>query len=156
MELVSYPTFILGVHANICVKIGGVGLNLTHGSIVVQLEVWWNRSTELQAVGRCHRQLQTESVLYIRMQAKGGLIDHEIRKVQRRKAVLNEELMRPLIRFHDEGPAHVPLLSFPGLAPLRWEEFRPSNPETFHHLAQAIHQNKRLEYGGSTRNGKHE
>ncbi|OBT86746.1 hypothetical protein VE02_06279 [Pseudogymnoascus sp. 03VT05] len=113
---------------------GGVGLILTAGSIVVQLETWWNRSTELQAVGRCHRQLQTESVLYLRIEAKDGMIDQEIQKVQKRKTVFNEELMRPLIRLHTAGPAHIPLLSFPGLAPLRWEEFRPCNPDTFFHF----------------------
>lgn len=143
MAQVISPTFydIERYRLTFWVKIGGVGLNLTHGSVVVQTEPWWNRSTELQAIGRCHRQLQTESVLYIRVQAKGSPIDNEILKIQKKKTAFNEELMRPLIRFHDEGPAHIPLLSFPGLVPLRWEEFRPSNPD-FYHASEAIKQRK--------------
>ncbi|KAI1608299.1 P-loop containing nucleoside triphosphate hydrolase protein, partial [Exophiala viscosa] len=83
---------------------GGTGLNLQCASIVIQTEVWWNHNTELQAIARCDRQGQKKRVLYVRLFAENSKIDAEYLQVQSRKRKVNEELMKPLIRCHNEGP----------------------------------------------------
>lgn len=46
---------------------GGVGLNMQSASIVVQIEIWWNRNCERQADARCYRQGQTKEVKVFRL-----------------------------------------------------------------------------------------
>lgn len=52
---------------------GGVGLNLSAASVVVQLEIWWNRNVELQAYARAFRQRQTRDVTVYR--CRFGIVD---------------------------------------------------------------------------------
>ncbi len=46
----------------VSLRAGGTGLNLTRANHVVLLDSWWNRSTDEQAIDRCHRIGQTRSV----------------------------------------------------------------------------------------------
>lgn len=41
-------------------------------------------------------------------------MDHEVIRAQVKKAEVNEELMRPLLRRHDEGPLIMDLLTLGG------------------------------------------
>ena len=54
-HVVAHPKFLMFITAGA----GGVGLNLTAASTVVQLELWWNLKNERQAVCRIHRLGQT-------------------------------------------------------------------------------------------------
>jgi hypothetical protein len=54
----------------------------------------------------------------MRMEVSNSAIDAEMIAVQKKKSRLNELLMAPLIRGHDEGPAdvHIPIwIGFPAL-----------------------------------------
>ena len=88
----------------ITAKTGGVALNIQDATIIVQLEVWWNRNTERQAYARAHRQGQESDVKVFRLRAKNGMVDAEMLRVQQRKTKLNEKLMAPLVRTDDEMP----------------------------------------------------
>jgi len=52
--------FLISLHA------GGTGLNLTCASQVFLFDVWWNPSTEEQAIDRAHRIGQTRNVRVFR------------------------------------------------------------------------------------------
>lgn len=54
---------------------GGVGLNISTASIVIQLEVWWNRNAEKQAYFRAHRQGQRKNVKVFQLLARNSSID---------------------------------------------------------------------------------
>lgn len=97
---------------------GGVGLNITAASVVVQLEPWWNRNTERQTVGRSHHQGQTNIVKYFRLEDRNSAMDAEILHTQQQKTNVNEKLMRPLVRRHDEGPVVTDLM---GHISLQWK-----------------------------------
>lgn len=47
-------------------KAGGVGLNLTHASLVLSMDLWWNAAIELQAFDRVHRFGQVKDVEVVR------------------------------------------------------------------------------------------
>lgn len=97
---------------------GGVGLNITTASIAVQLEIWWNQNTELQAYGRIHRQGQLRQVKIIHLEANNSDIDAIFLRVQRKKMVMNNRLMGPLVRHHDQAPI-IPALPDLEYMPLR-------------------------------------
>ena len=88
----------------ITAKAGGVALNIQDATIIVQLEIWWNRNTERQAYARAHRQGQENNVKIYRLQARNGRVDAEMLRVQQKKTKVNEELMAPLVRADDEEP----------------------------------------------------
>lgn len=88
---------------------GGVGLNLQAASVVIFCEAWWNHNTELQAIGRAHRYGQTENVLVIRLRAVDGGYDDKLVEVQAMKHIVNQELMRGIVRRHDQEPVLLPL-----------------------------------------------
>ena len=77
---------------------------------------------ELQAISRVHRQGNKGEVTYIRLEGKDCTIDDHIITVGKSKTAINEDLMRPLIRRHDEGPANIALLDFPRDTPMDFEE----------------------------------
>lgn len=83
---------------------GGVGLNLSAASVVVQLEIWWNRNVELQAYARAFRQRQTRDVMVYRLRARNSDVDLELLTVQERKPRINKKLMFVLLRKDDESP----------------------------------------------------
>lgn len=88
----------------ITAKAGGVALNIQDATVIVQLEIWWNRNTERQAYARAHRQGQENNVKIYRLQARNGRVDAEMLRVQQKKTRINEELMAPLVRADDEEP----------------------------------------------------
>jgi SNF2 family DNA or RNA helicase len=94
---------------------------MSHAGVVIQTEPWWNRSIELQALSRVHRQGQTDTVLYVRMEASNSAIDAEIIAVQKKKSRINEILMAPLIRRHDEGPADIDIPIWIGFSALPYQ-----------------------------------
>lgn len=65
-------------------KAGGVGLNLTDGSLVVSMDLWWNRATEDQAFARVHRLGQTKEVEVVRLVVK-DTVEQRILALQRDK-----------------------------------------------------------------------
>ena len=83
---------------------GGVGLNITAASVVIQTEVWWNDNTELQALCRVFRQGQTANVDAYRIEGINSSVDAEMKTVQESKTEVNEVLMRNLIHRHDQKP----------------------------------------------------
>jgi superfamily II DNA or RNA helicase len=89
---------------------GSSGLNITTGSIIIILEVWWNKNVERQAIARAYRQLQTKAVLVVQLFATNSSIELEMARVQLSKDIITAELMAPLIRSPDEDPLILPLL----------------------------------------------
>jgi SNF2 family DNA or RNA helicase len=104
--------------------LGGIGLNIQHASIVIQTEPWWNHSVEMQAVARCHRQNQTRQVKQLLLVAPNSAIDREVLAVRGRKVRVNNTLMEPLIRRHDEPIKFMDLLSYPALPVQTYEEHK--------------------------------
>lgn len=93
-------------------RAGGLGLNLQTASIVVQTEVWWNHNWELQAYFRAYRQGQTHEVKVFRLLARNSEIDHIILRRQREKSIRNSQIMRSVVRRHDEIPS-IPIIKHP-------------------------------------------
>ncbi|KAK5131862.1 hypothetical protein LTR08_000529 [Meristemomyces frigidus] len=92
---------------------GSVGLNITEASIVIQLEPWWNGNNENQAIARVYRQGQTAEVIALLLVAQNSGIDHTIINTRDKKTRQIEELMEPLVRDIDEGPADIKLMKIP-------------------------------------------
>lgn len=80
---------------------GGVGLNLTSGTVMVQTEEWWNANTVRQAICRLHRQRQTEEVIVVKFHINNSAIDREISRARRAKTAINEKVMAPLFHTQD-------------------------------------------------------
>jgi len=91
----SIPLLITG-------RAGGLGLNLQCASIVIQTEIWWNHNWELQAYGRAYRSGQKKEVKVFRLFARNSHIEHIILRRQREKTATNNQIMRKVIRRHDE------------------------------------------------------
>lgn len=85
---------------------------MQHASICIQVEPWWNRNVELQAVGRIHRQGQNLVVKWYRVYGTNSPIDEDVVKTQCTKVEINKELMEPLVRNWDEGPDIRDLLTY--------------------------------------------
>lgn len=68
-------------------KTGGVGLNLTVADYVYLLDPWWNIAAENQAVDRCHRIGQKNTVFAYKLIAKES-IEERIVELQERKREL--------------------------------------------------------------------
>ncbi|KAL9085700.1 MAG: hypothetical protein Q9165_007449, partial [Trypethelium subeluteriae] len=93
---------------------GRTGLNLPSTSIVIQLEVWWNSNTEVQAARRCWHQRQEKAVWVIKLWSSQSAIDVGIYRVQKLETKVINKLMKPLFRRTDEGPQHVTPCETPG------------------------------------------
>ena len=68
---------------------GGVDLNITTTSIVIQTEAWWNESVEWQATCRVYRQGQTKQVHAVRLQGGNSRIDNILINTNIRKSEVN-------------------------------------------------------------------
>ena len=79
-------------------KTGGVGLNLTNAHYVYLLDPWWNVAAENQAIDRCHRIGQKNTVFAYRLIAKDS-IEERILELQQRKRELFQAVIHP-----DSGP----------------------------------------------------
>ncbi|KAF7618057.1 P-loop containing nucleoside triphosphate hydrolase protein [Aspergillus flavus] len=88
---------------------GGTGINLQPGSVIIQMEVWWNMNHERQAYARCLRQGQDKMVKVYKLFAENSNIDIMISKCQVRKDKLNSQVMKPLVR-KDDDPLIIPAL----------------------------------------------
>lgn len=77
----------------ISLKAGGVGLNLTGADMVIHYDPWWNPAVVNQATDRAHRIGQTKAVHVIKLATK-GTIEEQILKLQAKKQVLAEDLIR--------------------------------------------------------------
>lgn len=75
------------------VEAGGVGMNLQAASVVILAEPQWKPSTEMQAIGRCHRIGQAEPVEVHRLLAKQS-VDERMREILRVKRELFNEYAR--------------------------------------------------------------
>ncbi|CZR59269.1 uncharacterized protein PAC_09161 [Phialocephala subalpina] len=83
---------------------GSLGLNITDASIVIQDSYWWNHNVELQALARAYRQGQLKVVKRVVVTGAGSEIDAFVFCNQFKKTLMNEEIMEPLVRNHDEAP----------------------------------------------------
>ncbi|TAQ90574.1 hypothetical protein B7494_g1099 [Chlorociboria aeruginascens] len=101
------------VHLLMTAGAGEFGLNITAASVVIQCELWWNESNELQAICRAHRKKQTRDVLAVQLFGSNSDIDWEILGTQKRKATVNSDLMEAIIRKPDDGPDIRELYSHP-------------------------------------------
>ncbi len=79
-------------------KAGGVGLNLTVAHYVYLLDPWWNVAAENQAIDRCHRIGQKNTVFAYRLIARDS-IEERILELQQKK----RELFQSVIHA-DSGP----------------------------------------------------
>jgi SNF2 family DNA or RNA helicase len=71
---------------------GGLGLNLQHASIVVNLDVPWNPAVLEQRVGRVHRMGQRRSVQVLHFVTRGA-IEERVRQVSEEKRALFDGLL---------------------------------------------------------------
>jgi SNF2 family DNA or RNA helicase len=71
---------------------GGLGLNLQHASIVVNLDVPWNPAVLEQRVGRVHRLGQRRSVQVLHFVTRGA-IEERVRQVAEEKRALFDGLL---------------------------------------------------------------
>lgn len=77
----------------VSLKAGGVGLNLTGADMVIHYDPWWNPAVVNQATDRAHRIGQTKAVHVIKLATK-GTIEEQILKLQAKKQVLAEDMIR--------------------------------------------------------------
>lgn len=76
----------------ISLKAGGTGLNLTSADYVYILDPWWNPAVENQAIDRCYRMGQKNSVFAYRMICK-GTVEEKIIALQDRKRALSNDIV---------------------------------------------------------------
>lgn len=70
----------------------GVGLNLTVANRIFFTDLWWNISTENQAIDRCHRLGQTKPVYVYRLIIK-DTIEERIIEMQDKKMTLTNHVI---------------------------------------------------------------
>lgn len=88
----------------ISVGAGGVGLNLTAATHIIQCEPWWRESDERQAYCRAFRQGQKNDVHVWRIVGQDSSIDHALNLINIRKSEINDDIMSQLCRRDDEEP----------------------------------------------------
>ncbi len=71
---------------------GGHGLNITAADYVFILDPWWNPAVEAQAIARAHRIGRKETVVAIRLVAR-GTVEERILELQERKRSLADALL---------------------------------------------------------------
>lgn len=70
---------------------GGLGIELTAGSVVILYDRWWNSARENQAIDRVHRMGQSRGVQIFRLLTRSS-IEERIATIIERKAKLLEEV----------------------------------------------------------------
>jgi hypothetical protein len=75
----------------LCLKAGGMGLNLTAADTVIHYDPWWNPSVEAQATDRAHRIGQEKKVFVYRL-ITAGTVEEKILALQASKAGLADGL----------------------------------------------------------------
>lgn len=80
----------------ISLKAGGTGLNLSEASYVFLLDPWWNPAVENQAIDRCHRLGQHQSVTVYRFITRGSIEEKvaELKTIKKEieSAVIDESI----------------------------------------------------------------
>jgi SNF2 family DNA or RNA helicase len=74
------------------IKTGGVGLNLTAGSVVVHYDRWWNPAVEDQGTDRAHRFGQTEDVLVYKFVCRGTVEERIDALIESKKSLARDVL----------------------------------------------------------------
>jgi SNF2 family DNA or RNA helicase len=74
------------------IKTGGVGLNLVSADTVFIYEPWWNLAAEQQAIDRCHRIGQKNSVTSYRLITK-GTIEEKMSQLQQLKKDIFDQVL---------------------------------------------------------------
>ncbi|KAK1973764.1 P-loop containing nucleoside triphosphate hydrolase protein [Colletotrichum cereale] len=88
---------------------GGVGMDFSVASHIIQCENWWNGNDELQAHFRCWRGGQTKTVHIWRVIATNSSVDNYIRNRNEQKMVVVDEIMS-VLRRADEDEVVLPSL----------------------------------------------
>ena len=78
----------------ICLKAGGVGLNLTAADTVIHYDPWWNPAVEDQATDRAHRIGQDKPVFVYKLIAQ-GTVEERMLELQQRKKRSPQEFTMP-------------------------------------------------------------
>ncbi|RPA77917.1 P-loop containing nucleoside triphosphate hydrolase protein [Ascobolus immersus RN42] len=76
----------------ISIKAGGEGLNLTHASLVLTVDPWWNAAVEKQAFDRVHRIGQKKEVEVVRIIVEKS-VEIRILEIQTRKLDISAEAL---------------------------------------------------------------
>jgi SNF2 family DNA or RNA helicase len=66
---------------------GGLGIDLTAGSVCIHFDRWWNPARENQATDRLHRIGQTRGVQVFKLQIPGTVEDRIARIIESKKAL---------------------------------------------------------------------
>ncbi|HYM62763.1 MAG TPA: DEAD/DEAH box helicase [Thermoanaerobaculia bacterium] len=75
-------------------RAGGLGIDLTAGSVVIHYDRWWNQAREDQATDRVHRPGQSKGVQVIKLITR-NTIEEKIDAIIERKRELASSLVRP-------------------------------------------------------------
>eukprot|EP01138_Halocafeteria_seosinensis_P008441 gb/GECG01008626.1/.p1 GENE.gb/GECG01008626.1/~~gb/GECG01008626.1/.p1 ORF type:complete len:1339 (+),score=179.55 gb/GECG01008626.1/:1-4017(+) len=76
----------------VSLKAGGVGLNLTQGTLVYLVDPWWNPSVEDQAINRVHRIGQEKTIVVKRLICT-NTIEERLLRLQEKKAHLANDAL---------------------------------------------------------------
>lgn len=74
-------------------RAGGLGIDLTSGSVVIHYDRWWNQAREDQATDRVHRLGQNKGVQVLKLITR-GTVEEKIDELISRKARLATEMIR--------------------------------------------------------------
>ncbi|HEX8153009.1 MAG TPA: DEAD/DEAH box helicase, partial [Thermoanaerobaculia bacterium] len=75
-------------------RAGGLGIDLTAGSVVIHYDRWWNQAREDQATDRVHRLGQNKGVQVIKLITR-NTVEEKIDELIERKAALASDIIRP-------------------------------------------------------------
>lgn len=75
-------------------RAGGLGIDLTSGSVVIHYDRWWNQAREDQATDRVHRLGQNKGVQVIKLITRGS-VEEKIDALIESKATLASDIIRP-------------------------------------------------------------
>ncbi|MEW5312517.1 MAG: hypothetical protein WDW38_004147 [Sanguina aurantia] len=76
----------------VSLKAAALGVNLTVANHVVLMDLWWNPTTEEQAIDRAHRIGQTRTVHITRLVIAGTVEDRILELQDRKRAVVSAAL----------------------------------------------------------------
>ena len=71
-------------------RVGGLGLNLHAANYVFLFDRWWNPAIEDQAIKRCHRLGQKQTVFAMRLYCKDTIEERILRKLAEKRRLFNE------------------------------------------------------------------
>lgn len=71
----------------ISIKVGSIGLNLSHANVVIIMEPWWNPAVEDQAIDRINRFGQKKEMRIFKLITK-NTVEEKIKEIREEKKQL--------------------------------------------------------------------